>query len=441
MVLRNRIGMFLALFAATVLINPSSAFADLNEVKDACVVVRSTYFDGQDTWESGGSGFLVSDDGYIVTNAHVIISNEIIITVLVDENSHRVSGRLIYLDDLMDIAVIKVGLGDLKYLELADDGDLNIGDNVYAFGSPLIFTNIVSDGIFSDYNEAIGMIQHTAELYPGNSGGPLVNQDGQVVGVNTVSISLSEEATFYFSIPSHLVSSVLSSLYAEEQTEELVINPLSRITQPSESQEENVKPPPVEDDISLENEQEIFSLSPDYVSDLIENYPDCFVSIESQYGFMIQIPEFYEYEESIRAEYNASGLAAMISYYNPQDPYGFAAPMFWIYETNSDEESFFDFKERIIHLTEGFGFTRVDSSDMEDISLFPESYECDLYLLQPTRDSQFDLLVHELCFLRNPEWDNYYCIDIVESSNISRHLNNDILMPLMLCVLASFGGS
>ena len=144
---------------------------------------------------SSGSGILVSSDGYIVTNAHVVQGARRLRVRLnkgvSSAGSHLVDAKLIGVDRQTDLAVIKIDLTGLPFLTFADSSNLNQGQIVLAFGSPLGLENSVSMGVVSavdrqlNADSPLAFVQTDAAINPGNSGGPLVDTAGEVVGLNT----------------------------------------------------------------------------------------------------------------------------------------------------------------------------------------------------------------------------------------------------------------
>ena len=138
---------------------------------------------------SAGSGFILTKDGYIVTNYHVVKDGETVKVTLY--NGDEYEAKYVGGDEDYDIAVIKVEAADLQPVTLGDSGSLNVGDHVLAIGNPLgELTFSMSGGMVSCVNRAINvdgtpfnMIQTDASINPGNSGGPLFNQYGEVVGI------------------------------------------------------------------------------------------------------------------------------------------------------------------------------------------------------------------------------------------------------------------
>ena len=145
--------------------------------------------------QSLGSGFVVHEDGYIVTNNHVIDRAREINVEMGD--GRKYSAELISTDPEADLAILKIKAGPgapgLPYLELGDSSDLMIGEPVIAVGNPLGYSHSVSTGIVSAIHRDIAdptvkltdLIQTDAAINPGNSGGPLLNAYGQVIGINT----------------------------------------------------------------------------------------------------------------------------------------------------------------------------------------------------------------------------------------------------------------
>jgi serine protease Do len=142
---------------------------------------------------SGGSGFIISSDGLILTNRHVIEGADKILVTLLDRREFE--AELIGEDEASDIAVLKIDGKNLPKLKIGSADNLEIGEWVMAIGSPLSFENSVTKGIVSAKGRQIGSqqyvpyIQSDVPINRGNSGGPLINLDGEVVGINTLIFS------------------------------------------------------------------------------------------------------------------------------------------------------------------------------------------------------------------------------------------------------------
>ncbi len=165
--------------------------ANVNSVVSINVTGTSgTNFFGQPVQTaSAGSGFVLTRDGYIVTNYHVVKNADTVKVTMY--NGDEYEAKYIGGDEDYDIAVIKVEAADLQPVTLGSSDQLNVGDHVLAIGNPLgELTFSMSEGIASSVNRAINvdgtpfnMIQVTASINPGNSGGPLLNSYGEVVGI------------------------------------------------------------------------------------------------------------------------------------------------------------------------------------------------------------------------------------------------------------------
>ncbi|MDI5936590.1 DegQ family serine endoprotease [Halomonas kalidii] len=139
--------------------------------------------------QSLGSGFIISEDGYILTNAHVVQGADEILVRLNDRR--ELAAELIGADERTDVALLKVDADDLPTLTLGDSDALRVGEWVAAIGSPFGFDSSVTAGIISAINRTlprdayVPFIQTDVAINPGNSGGPLFNLDGEVVGINS----------------------------------------------------------------------------------------------------------------------------------------------------------------------------------------------------------------------------------------------------------------
>ncbi|WP_183579624.1 S1C family serine protease [Mucilaginibacter sp. X5P1] len=154
-----------------------------------------------------GSGFLFSSDGYLFTNSHVVHKAQIIRVKLHDGSSSQ--AELIGEDPDTDLAILKISEADFKPVKLGDAEELKIGQLVIAIGNPLGFQHTVTVGVVSALGRTLegqtgrmmdSMIQTDAALNPGNSGGPLINAEGEVVGVNTATIRGAQGLCFAISI-------------------------------------------------------------------------------------------------------------------------------------------------------------------------------------------------------------------------------------------------
>jgi S1-C subfamily serine protease len=162
---------------------------------------------GRETVTGTGTGFLFSSDGYLFTNSHVVKSAKQLRAVLYDGSVHNAT--LIGEDQYTDLAILKIDAADYTPAALGDSDNLNIGQLVIAIGNPLGFQHTVTAGVISALGRTLSgesgvsmdsMIQTDAALNPGNSGGPLINAEGEVIGVNTATIRGAQGLCFAISI-------------------------------------------------------------------------------------------------------------------------------------------------------------------------------------------------------------------------------------------------
>jgi hypothetical protein len=145
-----------------------------------------------------GTGFLVSADGVIVTNYHVIETGNVAIVKFPDDTAFPVDGVLAA-DKVRDLAIIKIHGKTFQTLALGDSDDIQVGEEVVAIGNPLSLESTVSNGIISGVrtSKELGkFLQTTAPISPGSSGGPLFNMRGEVVGINTLYLKVGENLNF-----------------------------------------------------------------------------------------------------------------------------------------------------------------------------------------------------------------------------------------------------
>lgn len=191
-------------------------------------VVSTQYYQGREVkYEASGSGVIISKKGHVITNHHVAGHATRIVCILPD--NEEVEAELVGTDPLADIAVLKLksdGNREFVPVEFGDSSVMRVGDTVLAMGSPLAMSQSVTLGIVSnmkmvmpeafsssrftldgeDVGSLVRWIGHDAEIFPGNSGGPLVNIEGQVVGINEISYGLSG------AIPGNLAQDVARQL-------------------------------------------------------------------------------------------------------------------------------------------------------------------------------------------------------------------------------------
>lgn len=163
-----------------------------------------------------GSGFIVSDDGYILTNNHVVADADKIEVTMADGTSYP--AEIVGTDPTFDLAVIKIEAKDLHVLELGESEDIRVGEWVIAIGNPYGFESTVTVGVVSAKNRSVrarnlnfdGFLQTDAAINPGNSGGPLLDLEGKVVGINTAIIPYAQGIGF--AVPVDMAKQVLDDL-------------------------------------------------------------------------------------------------------------------------------------------------------------------------------------------------------------------------------------
>jgi putative serine protease PepD len=167
----------------------STPSAIYDGAKDAVTYIVADTPQGQAT----GSGFVVSKDGLIVTNDHVV-DGASRVQVIVGTSKQAQQATVVGADPSRDLALLKVDGHDLKTLSLGDSSSIGVGDNTYAIGNPFGLDHTFTTGIVSALNRDLqapdgstisGAIQTDAAINPGNSGGPLLDADGKVIGVNS----------------------------------------------------------------------------------------------------------------------------------------------------------------------------------------------------------------------------------------------------------------
>lgn len=182
--------------------------------------VEMDRFEGENGIRSAvGSGFIISDDGLVLTNSHVVFDRQAI-TVILDDG-RRVDATLLGADPIYDLAVLRIPAPPrvIPALVLGDSDGIRIGEDVIAIGNPLALEQTLTRGVVSGLNRfvpdspfslALPLIQTDAPINPGNSGGPLFNRCGEAVGINTLIVS--DAQNIGFAIPINVAKQVLPPL-------------------------------------------------------------------------------------------------------------------------------------------------------------------------------------------------------------------------------------
>ncbi len=178
-----------------------------------------------------GSGVLITDNGYILTNQHVA-GNKYSNCYVTLEDGKIYDGNVVWADNNIDLAIVKINKSNLEYLQLGDSDEINLAEDVYAIGNPLgmDFQKTVTKGIISSLNRTIkiegenenvymeDLIQTDATINEGNSGGALINTDGKLIGINSVKISNAEGIGF--AVPVNIVKPIINKFINDGKFEE-----------------------------------------------------------------------------------------------------------------------------------------------------------------------------------------------------------------------------
>ena len=178
-----------------------------------------------------GSGVVISENGYIVTNWHVA-GDRFSTCYITLENGNVYNGNVVWADSDLDLAIVKITAAGLKFLELGDSEKLKLGQDVWAIGNPVgvEFQRTITKGIISGLNRTIrieddngenymeDLIQTDASINAGNSGGALINKNGELIGINTVKIVAAEGIGF--AVPVNIIKPVITSFLQTGKFEE-----------------------------------------------------------------------------------------------------------------------------------------------------------------------------------------------------------------------------
>lgn len=215
-------------------VEKSSISDSVEKSKDSVVMIRG--YKGE-TESSTGTGFVYKTDdkfGYVMTNQHVVDKIDKVILVMSDDN--EVEGQILGGDEYLDLAIIKINKKDVKGVaEIGDSSSSNVGDTVFTIGSPMgyEYRGTVTSGILSGKNRMVSVsvnnsstedyvmkvLQTDAAINPGNSGGPLLNINGEVIGINSMKLVQEEIEGMGFAIPIEYAMSHVDSLESGKSIE------------------------------------------------------------------------------------------------------------------------------------------------------------------------------------------------------------------------------
>ena len=170
-----------------------------------------------------GTGFIISSDGYLVTNAHMLSgASEVQITAF---DGKKIPAELVGYNSELDIALLKIS-GEHSFLEFDDSNNVRVGEKVIAIGNPLGLQFSVTEGIVSGIhrsgiNELEAYVQTDAALNPGNSGGPLINKNGKIIGINNFKLGSGE--SLGFALESNYIKDAVNAI-SQEKLEKNILN-------------------------------------------------------------------------------------------------------------------------------------------------------------------------------------------------------------------------
>ena len=170
-----------------------------------------------------GTGIIVTEDGYILSNEHVT-GSKFSTCYITLESGKKQEGKVVWSDTDLDLSLTKIDAKNLSTINLGDSSKIKVGENVYAIGNPIgfEFQRTVTSGIISGLNRTIkleedgntsymeDLIQTDATINPGNSGGPLINKNGEVLGINSVKITSAEGIGF--AVPINIIKPIIEKL-------------------------------------------------------------------------------------------------------------------------------------------------------------------------------------------------------------------------------------
>ena len=210
--------------------NMMSSIVGISKLKDTG---GSIFSNSNETSLGLGTGIIVSENGYILSNEHVT-GQKFSTCYITLENNKKYTGTVVWSDSDLDLSITKIEAEGLKKVNLGDSDNIKIGETVYAIGNPIgyEFRRTVTAGIISSKNRSIkldenektymsNLIQTDATINPGNSGGPLIYPNGNVIGINTVKINSADGIGF--AIPINVAKPVIEGFINENKFEQATI--------------------------------------------------------------------------------------------------------------------------------------------------------------------------------------------------------------------------
>ena len=189
-------------------------------------------FDSTSYIEGVGSGVIVSEDGYILTNSHVVSDGNASAINVVFPDGEKIDAKLVWFDDTLDLAVVKVDKNGLPAIEFGNSDDVKVGDRAIAIGNPLglDLQSTLTSGVISGLNRSItlesgasmdGLMQTDAAINGGNSGGALLNSQGELIGINTAKASSGEGIGF--AIPVNIARTIVDEIIKTGNFESVIL--------------------------------------------------------------------------------------------------------------------------------------------------------------------------------------------------------------------------
>lgn len=208
----------------------------VEKVGSAVIQIQTNVSHSQDRNEEGqgiGSGVIITPDGYILTNNHVVEQTRDFAVRLKTGDSFK--GQIVGRDPATDLALVRILGNSFPYAELGDSEKLQVGQLAIAIGNPFGFQNTVSTGVISALGRSIrnndgklieNVIQTSVPLNPGNSGGPLVDSKGKIIGINTAIIAMAQGIGL--AIPSNTASWIISELISVGRVRRVVLGVVAK---------------------------------------------------------------------------------------------------------------------------------------------------------------------------------------------------------------------